>query len=57
MSPRVSKVVLVILSIFLAGFAFVSEGDHMPRKLALVGMSLVVLAGAARRHFAEDIDL
>jgi len=57
MSPRVLKVILVVLSIFLAGFAFASEGSHVPRKLALVGSSLVVLAFAGRRHFAQDIDL
>jgi hypothetical protein len=56
MSPRVAKAVLLVLSVALAGFAFADRGtNHVPRKLALVGSSLVALAGVARRHFA-DID-
>jgi len=57
MSPRVVKVALLVLSIALAGSAFVGRGTHhAPRKLALMGSSLVALAGVARRHFAEDVD-
>lgn len=58
MSPRVSKVGLFVLSVALAGSAFVGRGPkYAPRKLALVGSSLVALASVARRHFAEDVDL
>ena len=57
MSPRVLKVVLVVLSVLLACLAVASERSHYSRKLAFMGGSLIVLAGAARRHFAEDIEL
>jgi hypothetical protein len=59
MYPRTQKVALLVLSIALLGSAFVGRGtSHGPRKLALMGSSLVALAGVARRHFAsEDADL
>lgn len=58
MSPRFTKASLLVLSVALAGSAFIGPiAKHGPRKLALVGSSLVALAGVARRHFAEDINL
>jgi len=57
MSPRVVKVALLVISIALAGSAFIGHGNrHAPRKLALVGSSLVALAGVAKRHYAGDVD-
>lgn len=58
MSPRLTKAALLVLSVALAGSAFIGRSaQHGPRKLALVGSSLVALAGVARRHFAEGINL
>jgi hypothetical protein len=58
LTPKVTKAALLMLSVMLAASAFVGRGDtHIPRRLALVGSSLVALAGVARRHFAEDSDL
>jgi len=57
MSPRITKAALLVLSIALAAFAFAGRTNHhASRKLALMGSSLVALAGVARRHFAEDTD-
>lgn len=58
MSPRVSKVGLLVLSVALAGSVLLGRGaKYAPRKLALLGTSLVALASVARRHFAEDVEL
>jgi hypothetical protein len=55
MAPGVAKAALLVLSVALAGSAFLGRNNnHTPRKLALVGSSLVALAGVARRHFEED---
>jgi len=59
MSVSAQKVALFVLSVALLSSAFVGRAaSHAPRKLALMGSSLIALAGVARRHFAsDDVDL